>query len=104
MSREILQETPLKSQVSTKPALLKCSVFDGMFGDEYAVSIMVEGNRKVSLFASKTDLEEVNINEHTGKLKVQSFEVEPTYVILPSSTLEDGRTVINVPISMLLIL
>jgi hypothetical protein len=87
----------LRKITDLKPGLLRCSVFNGMFPDEYAVEIAVEGNRKASFFAAKSDLESVDMNQHTGLLKVKFFGERPNYVVLPSTTLEQGNNVVNVP-------
>lgn len=86
-----------------KPGLLRCSVFNGMFRDEYAIEIAVEGNRKASLFAAKSDLESVDMNQHTGLLRVKFFGGQPSYVVLPSTTLEQGNSVVNVPQEALIV-
>jgi len=67
-----------------------------MFGDEYAIEIAVEGNRKASLFAAKSDLESVDMDQHTGWLKVKFSTEQPDYVVLPSTTLEQGNNVVKV--------
>jgi hypothetical protein len=72
-----------------------------MFPDEYAIEITVEGNKKASLFAAESDLEEVDINNHTGLLKVKWSMEHPSHIILPSTTLEQGNSVVNVPQGML---
>jgi len=83
----------------SQPALLKCSVFNGMFPDEYAIEVAVKGDRKASLFAASSDLEKVDLKQHTGLLKVKFFKEQPNsevWVILPSMTLEEGNSVISV--------
>lgn len=90
----------LRETNELKPGLLKCSVFNGMFPDEYAIEIAIEGNRKASLFAAKSDLDSVDMNQHTGLLRVKLFREQPNYevlVVLPSTTLEQGNSVISVP-------
>lgn len=80
--------------------LLKCAVFKGMFPDEYAVEFSTNAQQKVSLFASKADLINVDEINHTGLLKVMVYgSISPNVVsvLLPSETLEQGRNVVSVP-------
>lgn len=77
-------------------AQLRCSVFAGMFADEYAIEIAVEGNQKASLFVSKSELANVDMSQHTGLLRVKSFKDQPNYAVLPSTTLEQGNNVVKV--------
>lgn len=80
--------------------LLKCVVSRGMFPDEYAVEFSTDANQRVSLFASRADLERVNETENSGFLKVTVYGfISPTVasILLPSETLEQGRNVVSVP-------
>lgn len=80
-------------------AFLRCVISEGMFPDEYAVEFSTDSNQKVSLFASKQDFWKIDEAEHTGLLKVfiQESTSKAVFVILPSETLEQGRTVVSVP-------
>jgi hypothetical protein len=80
--------------------LLRCAVSRGMFPDEYAVEFSTDSAQKVSLFASKADLERVDENQHTGFLRVVVYGYTSPMVasvLLPSETLEQGRNVVSVP-------
>lgn len=80
--------------------LLKCAVSKGMFADEYAVEFSTDSDQRVSLFASKADVESVDETQSTGFLKVRFYGAgsqDIVFVLLPSETLEQGRNVISVP-------
>lgn len=82
-----------------RPGLLTCSISNGMFPDEYAVEVLTEAGDKVSLFVSDIDVQIVDQIPSTGQLRVRFYakDVGTVFVLLPSETMEEGRTVISVP-------
>lgn len=79
-------------------SFIPCQLAPGMFSNEYAVTLHVEGGAVVSLFADKT-LVSVNGSQHEGYLKVTVVEDASgqPMVLLPSEVLETGTRWVQMP-------
>ena len=76
--------------------LVPCSISAGMFPDEYAVEIELSSGTNLSLFAEKSDLEDIDLEHGTARLKVKLASNQPDagneiLMYLPKESLETGN-------------
>jgi hypothetical protein len=80
-----------QSQTITIP----CSVFPGMFPNEYAVEIELDSHKKLSLFVQESDLEKIDLQKGTALLRVKLPENQANgktvLLYLPEESLETGN-------------
>lgn len=83
-------------------ALVPCSVSSGMFPGEYAVAIELNPGKTLSLFAEESDLEDIDLERGTARLKVklmgeQHDEKREVIMYLPKESLETGNHLLQLP-------
>lgn len=83
--------------------LVPCFISKGMFPDEYAVEIKLSSGQIISLFAERSDLENIDLEHGTANLKVslvdnQSEDTEREILMyLPKESLETGSRWFKLP-------
>lgn len=81
--------------------LLPCTVYRGMFSDEYGVEITLSSGFVVSLFAEEGDVVNIDLPNQTGYLKVKLLEHQPRegeeLIWLPKESLEYGNHWLEIP-------
>jgi len=72
------------------PKWLKCKINEGMFSDEYTVTVRTRGGDPIAVFVPKQAADDQN-----GRVRVQAFEEQgKTIVILP----DEHQSVVDVSV------